>query len=216
MGRPVAGRGPVPRLREGRHRGRHHRGRGVVLLARLAPAGDGRGVWEEFGAFVHQQIIWVKDRADPDAVVVPVAARAVLHGLAPPEPPAEGGRADAALDMGDAFLRQGRAPRPPDAEAARRFRDPDAPACGARRALLRAFLGLRIADHSGRSQWPSRLRDGDQPRLCRCGRGTLAGRDRQLRHPAVQARAPRDHEGGDIGRGQVSEFKAIGRQPAVQ
>jgi hypothetical protein len=41
-------------------------------------------------------------------------------------------------------------------------------------------------------------------------------RDRQLRHPAVQAWAPRDHEGGDIGRGQAPEFKTIGRHPAVQ
>jgi hypothetical protein len=28
-----------------------------------------------------------------------------------------------------------------------------------------------------------RLRDGNQPRLCRCGRRTLAGRNRQGRHP---------------------------------
>jgi len=41
-------------------------------------------------------------------------------------------------------------------------------------------------------------------------------RDCQLRHPAVQARAPRHHEGGDIGRGQALQFKTIGRQPVVQ
>jgi hypothetical protein len=78
-------------------------------------------------------------RSDP--VALPLEARALLHGLAPPEPPAEGGRGNAALDMGAAQLRQGRAARPPDAETARRLRDPDAPACGARRALLRAVLG---------------------------------------------------------------------------
>ena len=35
-------------------------------------------------------------------------------------------------------------------------------------------------------------------------------RDRQLRHPGVQARAPRHHEGGNIGRGQAPEVKTIG------
>ena len=89
-----------------------------------------------------------------DPVALPLEARALLHGLAPPEPPAEGGRADAALDMGDAQLRQGRAARPSDAEAARRLRHPDAPARGAGRALLRAVLRLRLADHGGRGQRP--------------------------------------------------------------
>ena len=40
-----------------------HRGRRLVLLARLAQPGDAGGCWEKAGAFVHQQIIWVKDRA---------------------------------------------------------------------------------------------------------------------------------------------------------
>ena len=45
----------------------------------------------------------------PDPFPLPLEARAVLHGLAPSEPPAEGGRGNAALDLGDAQLRQGRA-----------------------------------------------------------------------------------------------------------
>ena len=77
---------------------------------------------------------------------------------------------DNAIDMGAAQLRQGRAPRPPDAETARRLRHPDAPARRPWRPLLRAVLGLRLADHGGRGQWSSRLRDGDQPGLCRCRR----------------------------------------------
>ena len=113
-----------------------------------------------------------------DPVALPLEARALLHGLASPEPPAEGRRGNPAIDMGDAQLRQGRPARPSDAEAARRLRDPDAPARGAGRALLRAVLWLRVADHGGRGQRPPCLRDGNQPGLRRCRRGALAGRDR--------------------------------------
>jgi ParB-like chromosome segregation protein Spo0J len=103
----------------------------------------------------------------PDPLALPVEARALLHGLAPSAPPAEGGRGNAALDLGNAVLRQGRAPGSPDAEAARRLRHPDAPARRAGRALLRAVLGLRLANHGGGGQRSARLRDGDQPGLSR-------------------------------------------------
>ncbi|CAM4340019.1 hypothetical protein PARU111607_14645 [Palleronia rufa] len=139
--------------------------------------------WEKAGAFVHQQIIWVKDRGGSDPVALPLEARALLHGLASLEPPAEGGRGNPAFHMGTAEFRQGRPARPPDAETARRIRDPDAPARRPRRPLLRAVLGLRLADHGGRGQRPPGLRDGNQPGLCRCRRRTLAGRDRPRRDP---------------------------------
>lgn len=139
--------------------------------------------WEKAGAFVHQQIIWVKDRGVSHPVALPMEARALLHGLAPSEPPAEGGGRNPALDMGVAQLCEGRPARPPDAETARCLRDPDAQTCCAGRPLLRAVLRLRLANHGGRSQRPPRLRDGDQPGLRRCRRRTLAGRDWPQRNP---------------------------------
>ena len=129
------------------------------------------------GAFVHQQIIWGEGRSAerietsggrfedpnalrpaqgrvgprrPDPVPLLVEARTLLHGLASSEAPAEGGRADAAVHLGDAVLRQGRAARPSDAETARRVRHPDAPACRPRRGLLRALRRVGLADHGGR------------------------------------------------------------------
>src|SRR5690606_37571471 len=106
----------------------------LVLLARLAPPGDARGLLGKGGCLRAPADHLGEGPRRPDPVALPLEARALLHGLEAPEPAAEGRRGDAALDLGDAVLRQGRAPRPPDAEAARRLRDTDAPACGSRRA----------------------------------------------------------------------------------
>ena len=176
LGRQFSGGRALRRLHRRCRRRGDRGGRRLVLLARLASPGDAGGLLGKSRCLRAPADHLGEGPGRPDPVALPVEARALLHGLAPPEPPAEGGGADAALDVGDAVLRQGRAARPPDAETARRLRDPDAPACGAGRALLRAVLGLRLADHGGRGQRPARLRDGDQPGLCRCRRRALAGR----------------------------------------
>jgi ParB-like chromosome segregation protein Spo0J len=139
--------------------------------------------WEKAGAFVHQQIIWGQGPRRADPVALPLETRALLHGLAASEPSAEGRRPNAVLDLGNGELHQGRAPGPSDAEAARRLRHSDAPACSPRRALLRALLRLRLADHGGRGQWAASVRDGNQPGLCRCRRGAVADRDREVCGP---------------------------------
>jgi hypothetical protein len=141
LGRQFAGRGALRRVHRRRRRRGDHRGCGLVLLARLAPPGDARGLLGEGRRLRPSADHLGEGPGRPDPLALPLEARALLHGLAPPEPPAEGGRADAALDLGDAVLREGRAPRPPDAETARRLRHPDAPARGPRRPLLRAVLG---------------------------------------------------------------------------
>ena len=140
-----------------------------------------KACWEKAGALRAPESHPGEGPRCPDPVALSLETRALLHGLAPPQPPAEGCGGNAAVHMGAAELCQGRPARPSDAEAPRRVRHPDAPACGAGRALLRAILWLRLADHGGRGQWPSSFRDGDQPGLCRCRRRTLAGRTRGAR-----------------------------------
>ena len=62
LGRREPGAGALRGVHQGGDRARHPAQRRLVLLARQPPPGDGRGVWEKFGAFVHQQIVWAKDR----------------------------------------------------------------------------------------------------------------------------------------------------------
>ena len=118
--------------------------------------------WEKNGAFVHQQIIWSKpNRPDPDALLVPLVARAVLLRLAEGEEAAEGDRRLRAHGLGDRHDLERRAPGPPDTEAPRLLRDPDAAAHEGRRPLLRAVQREREPDHRGRARRPARLRDRD-------------------------------------------------------
>jgi ParB-like chromosome segregation protein Spo0J len=102
-----AGRRPLRRVhRRGRCRG-DHRGCRLVLLARLPPPGNAGSLLGKGRRLRPSADHLGEGPGRPDPLALPLEARALLHGLAPSEPSAEGRRADAALDLGDAVLRQG-------------------------------------------------------------------------------------------------------------
>ena len=121
----------------------------------------------------------VQGSPHPDPVVLPVEARAVLHGLAQGPQAAAGRRRLPGERLGHQVAVRRGAAGPPDAEAARLLRHSDAPARAAGRAVLRAFQRLGFADHGRRGHRPARLRDGDQPGVRRRGGAALAAGDRQ-------------------------------------
>ena len=138
--------------------------------------------WERAGAFVHQQIIWVKDRG--------VLTRS--HYLWKHEPCFMGWiKGKRPAKVADETL-----PSTWEMPGFRKDEWPDHPtpkpldAFGipmrqhvARGGLCYEPFGLRIADHGGRDQRTPCLRHGDQPGLFRCRRRTLAGRDGQAGDP---------------------------------
>ena len=97
--------------------------------------------WEKAGAFVHQQIIWVKDRGVLTRSHYLWKHEPCFMGWRAPEPAAEGRRRDAGLDLGDPEPERRGAPGPPDAEAARLLRHSDAPACGPGGLCYEPFSG---------------------------------------------------------------------------
>ena len=101
LGRQFAGRRALRRLHRRRSGRGHRRGRRLVLLARLAPPGDARGLLGEGGRLRAPADHLGEGPRRPDPVALPLEARALLHGLAPPEPSAEGRRRNAGLDLGD-------------------------------------------------------------------------------------------------------------------
>ena len=64
----------------------------LVLLARLRRQAMLEACWEKAGAFVHQQIIWVKDRGVLTRSHYLWKHEPCFMGWCRPEPPAEGGR----------------------------------------------------------------------------------------------------------------------------
>ena len=149
--------------------------------------------WEKAGAFVHQQIIWVKDRGVLTRSHYLWKHEPCFMGWRAPEPAAEGRRRDAGLDLGDPEPQRRGAPGPPDAEAARLLRDPDAPARGARRRSAtsrspararRSWRARRTAGASSRwrsarpmSTWPSSA-GRPRPGATRCSTATAAASPR--------------------------------------
>ena len=132
LGRREPGAGAIRGLHQGGDRPRHPAQRRLVLLARQPPAGDGR---ERVG-----EVRRLRPPADrlgqgprhPDALVLPLAARALLLRLAEGQQAAAGlGRlSEHGVDAADGEGR--REDRAPDVEADRGLRHPDAPARAAR------------------------------------------------------------------------------------
>jgi len=63
--------------------------------------------WEKVGAFVHQQIIWVKDRGVLTRSHYLWKHEPCFMGWRRPNPPAEGGRGNPRIHLGFAQFRQG-------------------------------------------------------------------------------------------------------------
>src|SRR5512132_4216834 len=94
------------------------------------------GVWEKFGAFVHQQIVWAKDRGILTRSYYLWQHEPCFFGwLKGNKPPRLGRLSEHRVEPAD---RQGRREdRASDVEADRGVRDPNAPARSAGRGLLR-------------------------------------------------------------------------------
>ena len=140
LGRREPGPGAVRGLHPAGDRARHPAQRRLVLLARQPPAGDGRGRVGEVRRLRPPADRLGQGPRHPDALVLPLAARALLLRLA------EGQQAAAGLGrlpehgVAAADGEGGREDRAPDVEAGRGVRHPDAPAHPAGRGLLRAVL----------------------------------------------------------------------------
>ena len=140
-------------------------------------------VWTKYGAFVHQQIIWAKNRGHPDPLLVPLGARGLLHGLGPPE------QAEALLvRLPDARLvvphrRRLRRHAAPHLEAHRGLRHPHAPAHRAGRHLLRAVQRIRQPARRRRAARAPGLRHREAPEV------------RRRRAAAPRGHGPRPGEG---------------------
>ena len=166
--------------------------------------------WIRAGAFVHQQIIWVKDRGVLTRSHYLWKHEPCLMGWVRPNRPPK--VADETLPSTwelPSFHRDDRpdhpTPKPLDC-----FGIPMRQHVAPGRSLLRAVLGLGLADHGRRGERQAGLRHGDQPGLCRCRGRALAGRDRprrgagqrrpELRRAEGRAEAPFRGGRGLVGR----------------
>jgi hypothetical protein len=107
------------------------------------------GVWEKYGAFVHQQIVWAKDRGMLTRSYYLWQHEPCFFGwLRGNKPPKGVGRlSEHGVGLADG---EGRRENRSSDIAGRGVRHPDAPAHAARGGLLRAVLRLRLADYRRR------------------------------------------------------------------
>ena len=151
--------------------------------------------WEKAGAFVHQQIIWVKDRG--------VLTRShylwkhepcFMGWRRPNRPPKVAEETLASTWPLPSFAKDERpdhpTPKPIDA-----FGIPMRQHVARGGLCYEPFCGSGSQIMAGGSQWPARLCDGDQPRLRRCRRGTLAGRHGTHRRSRWREQDLRAHQG---------------------
>ena len=141
------------------------------------------GVWEKYGAFVHQQIVWAKDRG--------ILTRSYylwqhepcffgwLNGNKPPRVSDDYPSTVKAAADGEG----GREDRSSDVKAGGGVRHPDASAREGRRSLLRALLRFGLADHRRRDHGPARFRDRDLAAIRRRDGQALADGGGQACHP---------------------------------
>ena len=151
----------LPEVHQDRDRPGDRSERRLVLLAREHTPGDARGVWNEVGAFMHQQIIWFKSRPVLTYSIYMWAHEPCLFGWIKGEKPdvernQEGGYPRHGLGSSE---RGGRNERASHLEAQSAVRDPDAVAHPCERPLLRAVQRQRLAADRGRAARAPLLRD---------------------------------------------------------
>lgn len=100
-------RWPARRQHGGRGGRGHHRRCCLVLLARLAPPGDAGSLLGKGRGLRPSADHLGEGPGCAHPVPLPLEARVLFHGLAPPEPSVEGRQGNAAIDMDAAQLRQG-------------------------------------------------------------------------------------------------------------
>ena len=155
------------------------------------------GVWEKFGAFVHQQIVWAKDRG--------ILTRSYylwqhepcffgwLKGNKPPRVSDDYPSTVWTLPT----VKVGEKTEHPTSKPVEVFAIPMRQHTRPGEICLRAVQRLRLADHRRRDDRPPGLRHRDQPAVRRRGGAALADGDRQARRCSTATAAAFDEIAGE-------------------
>ena len=137
------------------------------------------GVWEKFGAFVHQQIVWAKDRGILTRSYYLWQHEPCFFGWVRGHKPPRLSDDYPSTVWTIPTVKVGEKTEHPTSKPIEVFALPMRQHVRPGEALLRAVLRLRLADHRRRADRPAGLRHRDQPGLRRRRGQALADGDRQ-------------------------------------